>query len=222
MIPRRIHCCWLGGGPKTPLALRCMESWRVRAPGWEIREWDAAGARSLAAAVPGGAPPFFEDALRARKWAFASDWVRFAALFAEGGMYLDCDVELAAEPSAAGEFIAGQRMADGSVAMEPAAMALERGSAAAAAVLARLAAAPFSTALTIGEIAAPALAAAGVRVEILPPEVFCPIAPDGKMHRTAATVGIHHCAMGWCGWRRRLARWLCWHGFSGLVRRLAR
>ena len=36
MIPKTIHYCWFGRGPKTPLGERCIASWRRHFPliGW--------------------------------------------------------------------------------------------------------------------------------------------------------------------------------------------
>jgi mannosyltransferase OCH1-like enzyme len=42
MIPKTIHYMWFSGEEKTPLAKRCIESWRKFCPGWEIVEWDLA------------------------------------------------------------------------------------------------------------------------------------------------------------------------------------
>ncbi len=36
--------------------------------------------------------PFVKEACRAKKWAFAADYIRLYALFTEGGIYLDSDV----------------------------------------------------------------------------------------------------------------------------------
>ena len=106
MIPKVIHCCWFGGR-KTNLAEECLASWRRFAPGWEIREW---GLEDMLALSP---PQFVKDAVAMRKWAFAADWLRFAALHAGGGVYLDMDVELVAPLSAEGEFVAGEYMSGG-------------------------------------------------------------------------------------------------------------
>ena len=210
MIPKVLHCCWFSA-KKTALAEKCRESWRVFAPDYEVREW---GLGELPALKP---PQFVGDALRAGKWAFAADWLRFAALYAEGGVYLDMDVELVAALDVDGEFVAGQWAPGGRVVPEPAAMALEKGSPVAAAMLERYAAESFSAAGTAGESLAAELGRRGLEVRMLPPEAFCPIDVDGTMRRTDKTVGIHRCAMSWCTWRRRLARWLSWHGMRPLV-----
>ena len=211
MIPKVIHCCWFSDAPKTALAEKCRASWRAFAPDYEVREW---GAGDIPALDP---PQFVRDALAAGKWAFAADWLRFAALHAEGGVYFDMDVELVAKLVVDGEFVAGQWTPGGSVAPEPAAMALERGSPVAAAMVGRYAADTLAAAATAGEALAAELDRSGLKVRILPPEVFCPIDVDGTMRRTDRTIGIHRCAMSWCSWRRRLARWLSWHGMRPFV-----
>lgn len=210
MIPRVIHCCWFGGR-KTKLAEKCLASWRRFAPDWKIREWDLEEMFSLSP------PQFVKDAVAARKWAFAADWLRFAALHAEGGVYFDMDVELVASLSVDGEFVAGECMLGGRTAIGACALALEKGSAVADAMLAHYGAARFETCRTVGESLEEVLGKTGLTVKVLPPEVFCPIDVDGRMRRTERTVGIHRCAMSWCGWRRRFARWLSWHGMRPLV-----
>ena len=216
MIPNTIHCCWLGGKEKTALAKRCRESWRKFAPGWEIREWTAA---DLAALDP---PPFVDEAMRRGKWAFAADWLRFAALAAEGGVYLDYDVELVRPLVVEGEFVAGQWLPGGKVGIEPAVLALEKGSAVAAAMVKEFAHARFDTSRTAGERLEEALAANGLALKVLPPEVFCPIDIDGTLRATDATIGIHHYAMAWAGPVRRFARWLSWHRMRRAVDALLR
>ena len=38
--------------------------------------------------------PFVKEAYEARKWAFVADYIRLYALYSEGGIYLDSDVEV--------------------------------------------------------------------------------------------------------------------------------
>lgn len=87
MIPKRIHYIWFGGKPLTPLAERCVASWREFCPDYEIICWDESN-------FDGGGNRYFQEAIAARKWAFASDYVRLCALIREGGIYMDTDVEL--------------------------------------------------------------------------------------------------------------------------------
>lgn len=54
-------------------------------PDWSIKLWntDNFDIHSV---------PFVEEAVSARKWAFACDYIRVYALYTEGGIYLDSDV----------------------------------------------------------------------------------------------------------------------------------
>lgn len=86
MIPKTIHYCWFSG-EKMPSDLRkCVKSWRRHFPDFELKCWDANSFDFDSA-------PFAKEALAHRKWAFASDYVRLYALYTEGGIYLDSDVQ---------------------------------------------------------------------------------------------------------------------------------
>lgn len=87
MIPHIIHYCWFGGEPLTPLAERCIESWRKYAEGYQIKQWDESNFDLDSCS-------YVREAYKCRKWAFVSDYARFKILFEEGGVYLDTDVEL--------------------------------------------------------------------------------------------------------------------------------
>ena len=87
MIPKIIHYCWFGGRPLDKLGLNCLKSWKKYFPDYEIREWnegnfDFTGCR------------YAEEAYKAKKWAFVSDYVRFKILYEYGGVYFDTDVEV--------------------------------------------------------------------------------------------------------------------------------
>jgi len=87
-IPRMIHYFW--GEKNTPsLIQHCIESWKRHLPDYELMEW---GPKSLAP----GVCRYLDEALEARKWAFASDYTRLYALLHHGGVYLDTDVEIVA------------------------------------------------------------------------------------------------------------------------------
>ena len=102
MTPRIIHFIWLGGQPKPPIVARCLESWRRFCPGWEIREWNDAAIERID-------NRYMREALRAKKWAFAADYVRLYALDRFGGFYLDTDLELfkPLDPFLANDFTTG-------------------------------------------------------------------------------------------------------------------
>lgn len=206
MIPRKIHCCWFRE-PKTPLAERCLGSWRRFAPDFEIVEHAAAG--DDFGLVP----------------AFWSDRERFRALYEQGGVYFDCDVELVApmDGLCEREWCAGEWLPDGSVRVNPGSgIALAPHSPIAKAMLEHYDRHGFDNRTTVGEILARVLATMPGALEVLPPEVFSPIDCRGRLHRTAATRGIHHYAMSWTPWWRRALRWFSWHGGRPVVSALLR
>ena len=87
MIPRTIHYVWMGGAPKPPIVLHCIESWRSMCPDWELREWNDSAMGDIG-------NRYVQEAYSHRKWAFVADWMRLNALFRHGGFYLDTDMEL--------------------------------------------------------------------------------------------------------------------------------
>ena len=87
MIPRIIHYCWFGRGPMPDLALRCIESWHQCMPDFEYRLWNEDN-------FDIHCNPYVEEAYHARKFAFVSDFARLYALYTEGGIYMDTDVEV--------------------------------------------------------------------------------------------------------------------------------
>ena len=82
MTPRIIHCVWLGGAPKPPVVLECLESWKRMCPGWEIREWGDEALENIS-------NRYLREAVAHRKWAFAADYLRLKVLNDHGGFYLD-------------------------------------------------------------------------------------------------------------------------------------
>jgi len=195
------------GGPKTKLAEKCRRSWERFAPDFEVKEWDSVGVE---------APPFVKEAMAQKKWAFVADWMRFVALYREGGVYLDYDLELAKpidDLVAGGEFVNAHWLLDGTSGIEAAVIALEKGSSIAKAMLDYYETAAFDGRTTVGEI----LASLTSHLRVLPPEVFSPIDVKGVCHRTEATRGIHHYAMSWATPSRKIAKWLSWHGMRGVV-----
>lgn len=86
-IPHIIHYIWFGGGSKTELIKRCIKSWREKLPGWEIKEWNENNFDVESCT-------YMKQAYESKKYAFASDYARFAVLYEYGGIYLDTDVEV--------------------------------------------------------------------------------------------------------------------------------
>lgn len=88
MIPKIIHYCWFGKGAKPELVERCIASWHMHMPEWELKAWTEDNFDISAA------PQYVQEAYAAKKYAFVSDYVRLWALEREGGVYLDTDVEV--------------------------------------------------------------------------------------------------------------------------------
>ena len=87
MIPKIVHYCWFGKGPKNEQAIKCIESWKKHLPDYEIKEWNEDN-------FDVNMYPYAKEALENRKFAFVTDVVRLYALYTEGGVYMDTDVEV--------------------------------------------------------------------------------------------------------------------------------
>ena len=87
MIPKKIHYCWFGGNPLPEDAKRYIESWKKYCSDYEIKEWNE-GNFDL------DRYPYVREAYDNRKFAFVSDVARLYALYTEGGIYMDTDVEV--------------------------------------------------------------------------------------------------------------------------------
>lgn len=87
MISQIIHYCWFSGDPYPDLVKRCIRSWKRMLPDYKYRLWnkDSFDFNSV---------PFVKEAIAAKKYAFAADYIRLYALYTEGGVYLDSDVEV--------------------------------------------------------------------------------------------------------------------------------
>lgn len=87
MIPKVIHYCWFGKGEMPELALKCIESWHKFMPDYEYKLWNEEN-------FDVNLVPYTKEAYLARKFAFVTDYVRLWALYSEGGIYMDTDVEI--------------------------------------------------------------------------------------------------------------------------------
>jgi len=87
MIPKIIHYCWFGGKPLPPFAIKCRESWKKHCPDYEIKEWNESN-------FDINYNRYVKEAYGAKKWAFVSDVARLAAVYNDGGIYLDTDIEI--------------------------------------------------------------------------------------------------------------------------------
>lgn len=85
IIPKVIHCVWLSGEEKPQMIKDCITSWKSTMPDFEIKEWGMEDVRSIDSL-------FLQDAINAKKWAFATDFLRVYILYHYGGIYMDMDV----------------------------------------------------------------------------------------------------------------------------------
>ena len=86
-IPKVIHYCWFGGNPLPESALKCIESWKKYFPDFKIIEWNETNFNVNEIA-------YTKEAYERKKYAFLSDFARFAVLYLYGGLYFDTDVEV--------------------------------------------------------------------------------------------------------------------------------
>lgn len=82
-----IHYCWFGKGKKNKKILKCIDSWKKYLPNWKIKEWNEEN-------FDISSNKYVKQAYDLKKYAFVSDYVRMYALFNEGGLYLDTDIEI--------------------------------------------------------------------------------------------------------------------------------
>lgn len=86
-IPKIIHYCWLSGDPYPEYIQHCIASWEKYLPDYEFILWDL---NRFDLKIS----PWVEQAVHAKKYAFAADYIRLYAVYNLGGIYLDSDVEI--------------------------------------------------------------------------------------------------------------------------------
>ena len=90
MIPKKIHYCWISGDPYPPLIARCIESWHKYLPDYECILWDADKIRDSGIL----SCEWVKEAYSLNRKDSVSDYVRLYALYTEGGIFFDTDVEV--------------------------------------------------------------------------------------------------------------------------------
>lgn len=85
-IPKIIHYCQYGSRGLSAIGESCLDSWKSVLSDFEFRIWNES--------MGLGDSPYAQAALRAGKYAFVADYMRCAALYHHGGIYLDTDVEV--------------------------------------------------------------------------------------------------------------------------------
>ncbi len=86
-IPKKIHLIWFGRNPYSKIVEKCIASWHEYCPDYEVKIWNEDNFDITS-------NDYVKEAYEAKKWAFVSDYVRLYALYNEGGVYIDSDVEL--------------------------------------------------------------------------------------------------------------------------------
>ncbi len=87
MIPKIIHYCWLSGEDFPPSVQKCIQSWKSILHDYEFILWDTKR-------FDINSVKYVKEAFEAKKYAFASDYIRLYALYNYGGIYLDSDIEV--------------------------------------------------------------------------------------------------------------------------------
>ena len=87
MIPKIIHYVWVGDSPKSKVIEECIATWKKKLPDYQIIEWNESN-------FDMHENRYIEQAYRAKKWAFVSDYIRAKAIYEQGGVYLDTDVRV--------------------------------------------------------------------------------------------------------------------------------
>lgn len=82
-----IHYCWFGPRPLSRLAKKCMASWKIFLPDYEVKLWNEDN-------FDFNQNKFVKEAYENKKWAFVADYARLKALSEYGGIYLDTDMEI--------------------------------------------------------------------------------------------------------------------------------
>jgi len=85
MIPKMIHYVYITD--KVPdKTQRYIDTWKIANPDYEIIRWSKEN-------FDMNSVEWVKQAVEAKKWAFATDYIRLWALYNHGGIYLDADVE---------------------------------------------------------------------------------------------------------------------------------
>lgn len=86
MIPKIIHYCWFGTKPIPEDYQGYIAGWKRLMPDYKIVLWNEANSPMHL--------PYLQAALKYKKWANLSNFVRIYALYHYGGIYMDTDMEV--------------------------------------------------------------------------------------------------------------------------------
>jgi mannosyltransferase OCH1-like enzyme len=91
MIPKIIHFIWLGNNKIDKKSQICINSAKRLLPDYQINIWTESNINIEKIRKKN---KFFDECLKNKLWAFASDYLRLYILAKYGGIYLDTDVEV--------------------------------------------------------------------------------------------------------------------------------
>ncbi len=86
MIPKIIHYCWFGGKEIPAEYQKYINNWKQLMPDYTFKLWNELNSPLHL--------PYLISAQKAKRWANMSNFVRLHAIYEEGGIYLDTDVEV--------------------------------------------------------------------------------------------------------------------------------
>lgn len=86
-IPKIIHYMWLGKSEIPQKLHKCIESWKLFCPDYEIVEWNEDN-------YDFKKHTYMKDAYKAGAYGFVPDYARLDILYNYGGFYMDTDVEI--------------------------------------------------------------------------------------------------------------------------------
>lgn len=86
-IEKVIHCCWFSKDKKPVEYQKCIDSWKIYCPDYEIKEWNSNN-------YDVGINKYVKQAYEKKAWAYVSDYTRLDVVYHYGGIYMDMDVEL--------------------------------------------------------------------------------------------------------------------------------
>lgn len=87
MIDKKIYYCWFGHGEMSDLNKKCLDSWKVHCPDYEIIEINEDN-------YDVNCTPYSKEAYEHGNWSYVSNNARLEVLSKNSGFYLDTDVQL--------------------------------------------------------------------------------------------------------------------------------
>ena len=91
MIPKTIHCIWLGKGSLPCRSSAFIKLWKRKLPDYTIKIWNE---DNLPITEECSRNKYLRECYKRKLYAFVSDYFRLWILFNYGGIYLDTDVEI--------------------------------------------------------------------------------------------------------------------------------